>query len=155
MITLAHGLDHTRGAGASHAEGHSTVLDIGTRDIELDGRYLVEGIDAGGTLGIVFGRTATDVDNHPRVDILNLRIDVGAEIIDTLVLQPHTVEHTRSDFGHTGIVVALAWTQGGSFDDNAANLMQRHEVGKLQSIPESARCGHYRVGEFQVIYLYI
>ena len=60
------------------------------------------------------------------------------EVIDTLVLQSHAVEHPGRGLCHTGVVVALTGLQGRSFHDDATNPVKGHEIGKLQPIAEGA-----------------
>ena len=108
---------------------------------------VVERIDTGRTLGIVVDRGAAHIHNHLGADIAHLRIDMGTEVVDTLVLQTHTIEHARRRLGHTRIGVAVAGMEGGTLHDDAAKLMKRNQVGKLKTIAESARSGHYGVLE--------
>ena len=84
----------------------------------------------------------------------NLRIDVLAEVVGPLVLQPHAVEHARSRFGHARIVVALARLERGAFHDDGSYFFQRHEILKLQPIAEGAASRHHGIGQPQLIYLY-
>ena len=138
MITLANGLHHARSACTRDSESHSAILHIRTGDIQFDGRNLLERIDAGCALGIVVGRRTADVDNHIGIDVLNLRIDVLTEIIDTLVLKPYAVEHAAGCLGHTGVIIALTGTEGSALDNDAANAVEGHQVGELQPIAEGA-----------------
>ena len=71
------------------------------------------------------------VDNHIGINVLDLRINVRAEILHTLVLQTYAVEHALRRFSHTRIVVSLARLQGSALHDNTANLLQRNEIGKF------------------------
>ena len=152
MITLAHGTHYACRTSSGYAKSHTTLLYVGARYVKLDGRNLVKLVDAGSTLGIVVGRRAAHIYNHVCVDVLNLRIDVLAEIVYTLVLQAHTIEHTLRGLSHTGIVVALARIECGALNDDATYAVERHEVGKLQSISECSRCGHHGILQFQTAY---
>ena len=93
VITGTHGLHHTRSPSTGHTKGHTTVFHVRTTDIQLYRGNLVQRVDAGCTFGIVLWRRTADIDDHIRIDILNLRIDMLTEVIDTLVLQSHAVEH--------------------------------------------------------------
>ena len=53
VVSLPDGTNHTLGSGTCHTEGHTAVLDVGTRDIQLDGGNMLQRINAGSTLGIV------------------------------------------------------------------------------------------------------
>ena len=155
MVTAAHGLHHRCRSGAGDAKRHAAVLHVGARDVKLYGRYAVEFIDAGGALGIVFGRRTAHVDNHVGVNVLYLRIYMLAEIVHALVLQAHAVEHSAGGFGHTRIVVALARMQRSAFHDDAADAVEGHEVGKFQSVAKRSRCGHHGIFQAQSFYFYI
>ena len=61
---------------------------------------------------------------------------MGAEIIDTFVLQPHAVEHPHGSLCHSGIVISLTGMQGGALDDDAAKIVQIDEISKLKTISE-------------------
>lgn len=108
MVGSTDGTDNARRTLTGHTESHSTILNIRTADVHLDGRNTVQSVNTAGTLGIIGWTAATDVHNHIRVDVLNLRIDILNEIVDTLILQTHTVEHALGRLGHSRIVVALA-----------------------------------------------
>ena len=58
-ISGPHGADNRCGAFARHAESHAAILDVGTRDVELDGGDTVERSDARGTLGALAGAFIT------------------------------------------------------------------------------------------------
>ena len=109
----------------------------------------------GGTLGIVVGRGTAHVNDDVRADIFDFRIDVTAEIVHPFVLQPHTIEHSRSGFHHTRVVVALAGMQGGAFHDDAAQLMKWYKIGKLWSVAKRPGSGHHGILQLQSIYLYL
>ena len=94
------------------------------------------------------------VDYHIGVDILDLRIDMLAEIIYALILQAHTVEHSLWCLCHSGIVIALARLQRGALYNNAAYLVKRYKIGKLQSVTKSSRGCHHGILEFQMMYIY-
>ena len=154
MVSLAYGPDHAGSPLTGDSKGHAAILDVGTRYVELYGRNTLQGIDAGGALGIVLRRRAADIDNHIGVDVLNLRVDVLAEIVDTLVLQSHTVQHALCRLGHTGIVIALACMEGSAFDDDASQTVQGYEVLKLQPVAESPARRHHWVLQRQCAYIY-
>ena len=75
-----------------------------------------------------------------------------AEVVDTLVLQTHGIEHTRRRLGHTRIGVALTMVERGTLDDDTAETVEVYEVGKLGAVTECARCCHHRVGKFELAY---
>ena len=56
MVALAHGTHHTGCTLARNAKGHAAIFDIRTRYVEFNAWYVVERINAGGTLGIILGR---------------------------------------------------------------------------------------------------
>ena len=55
MIALANGPYHAGCSLARHAKGHSALFHVGTRNVQLDGWYVFQFVDAGSTLGIVVG----------------------------------------------------------------------------------------------------
>ena len=103
---------------------------------------MVERIDASGTLRIVLGSGSADVDDDVGVNVLDRRVDVVAEIIDAFVLQSHAVEHSFRRLHHARIVVAFAGVERRTFDDNAANAVEGHEIGKFKTVAERAGGGH-------------
>ena len=155
MITLTHSLHHTRRPSTGHTEGHTAVLHIRTRDIQFDGGNLLQRVDTGSTLGIVLRRRPAHVDDHVRVDILDLGVDLLTEIVHTLVLQTHAVQHSTGRLRHPGVVITLAGLQRRTLHDNAANTVQRHQVGKLQTVAEGARGRHHGILQRQILDLYI
>ena len=66
---------------------------------------------------------STHIDYHIGVDILYLRIDVLDEIIHSLVLQTHTVEHPRGGLRHAGIVVSFPMLERGTLDYDAPQFV--------------------------------
>ena len=152
MVSLAYGTHNACCASGCNAKRHTSLLYVRARDVKLDSWYIVESVYAGGTLGIIVWRRTAYVDNHIGVDILNLRIDVLAEVVYTLVLQTYAVEHTLGCFCHTWVVVALSWIERGTLDDDAADAVEWHKVGKLQTISECSRCGHYGILQLQTAY---
>ena len=52
---LAHGTHYAGSTSCSYAESHTALLYVRAADVELDGRNLVESVDAGGTFCIVVG----------------------------------------------------------------------------------------------------
>ena len=77
-----------------------------------------------------------------------------AEIVHTLVLQAHTVQHTTGRLCHTGIIVTLTRFERRTLHNNASNTIERHQVGKFQPIAKGARSRHHRVLQPQFSYLY-
>ena len=96
-----------------------------------------------------------NIDNHICINVLNLRIDVFAEIIHTFVLQSHTIEHALWSFSHTRIIITLTRFQSSTFHDNTTDFFQWYEIGKFQTISECAGSCHYRVLQLQIMYIYI
>ena len=154
MIALAHGTYYAGCTSCGNAESHTALLYVGAADVELDGRNIVESVDASSTLGIVVGRRTAYIDNHIGVDVFNLRIDVLAEVVDTLVLQTNAVEHTLCCLSHTRIVVALARIERSALNDDATYAVEWHEVGEFEAVAECSRCGHNGILEFQTAYFY-
>ena len=113
------------------------MLHIGAGDIELDGGDGAEFVDAGGALSVVFHGGAADIDDEVGVDILDLGIDVLAEVIDALVLQSDAVEHTAGGLVHAWVVIALAVVEGGALDDDGAYLVEWYEVLKLYAVADA------------------
>ena len=155
MIALTNSPDHALGTCTGHAKGHTAVFHVRTRDIQFNRRNPFERINTCCTLSIVIRRRAADVDNHIGVNILDLRIDVFAEVINALVLKAHTVEHAHRRLSHARIVVALTWMQSGSLHDDTAQLVERHKILKLKSIAEGARGRHHGILQLQILYLYV
>ena len=106
-----------------------------------------------GTRCIIIGRTAADIDDEMRVDVLDLGIDVVAEILHPFVLQPDTVEHSLWRFCHAWIVVAFSMMECGAFDDDGSYVFEVDEVGIFHSISERARSGHDGVLELEFTYI--
>ena len=131
LINLSHCLHHAGCTLAGYTESHAAILHVRTGDVQLYGRNLIQLVDARSTLGITLRRMSAHVDNHIGINVLNLRINVRAEILHTLVLQTYAVEHALRRFSHTRIVVSLARLQGSALHDNTANLLQRNEIGKF------------------------
>ena len=154
MIALAHGTHYAGCTSCGNAESHTALLYVRAADVELDGRNIVESVDAGGTFCIVVGRRTAYIDNHVGVDVLYLRIDVLAEVVDTLVLQTDAVEHTLCCLSHTRIVVALARIERSALNDDATYAVERYEVGEFEAVAECSRCGHNGILEFQTAYFY-
>ena len=75
------------------------------------------------------------------------------EVVNTLVLQSHTIQHTTGRFCHSRIVVTLTWFQCRPFHDDATNTIQRHKVSKLQSVAKRARSRHHRILQRQSAYI--
>ena len=84
--------------------------------------------------------------------ILDGGIDFLAEVVYSLVLKPHGIEHTRRRLGHTGIGVAFTVVEGGTLDDDTAKAVEVYKIGKLGAVTKCARCCHHRVGKFELAY---
>ena len=108
MIHLADSTHHAGYSLATNAESHTALLDIGTGDVQLDGRNLVQGLDLFGTGHVVVDGRTRDIDQYPRIILANFGVNMLDKIVHALVLQPHGIEHARRSFGHTGIGIALA-----------------------------------------------
>ena len=78
-----------------------------------------------------------------------------AEIVNTLVLQSHTVEHSHRSFSHAWIIVTLTRLKRCTLHDNTSNTIKWNEIGKFKSISECARCCHHRILQMQIIYFYV
>ena len=129
------------------------MLDVGAGDIQLNGRDMLQLVDTGRTLGIILGTNAGDIHNHVGADILNLRIDMLAEVIHTLVLKTYAIEHSLCRLCHTGIGISLAGLQRSAFDDDTANIFQVHEILELQTVAECSAGGHYGIAELKACYV--
>ena len=138
MITLAHGSHHTGSSLACHSKRHSAVFHVRAGDIQFYRRNLVESVYPCRTFCIILWRRTAYVHYHIGVDILYLRIYVLTEIVNALVLQSHTVEHSRCRLCHSRIVVALSRMQGGALHDNAAYLTKFHEISIFRTVSECA-----------------
>ena len=77
-----------------------------------------------------------------------------AEVVHSLVLQSHAVEHSRRCLSHSGIVVSLTRLQSRAFYDDAAYLVEAHEVGVFQSVTECAGGCHHRILQPEPVYSY-
>ena len=154
VIHLAHRLYHTCSTLAGNAESHTSILYVRAGNIQLDGRNLIQLIHTCRTLRIALRRVSAHVYDHIGIDVLNLRIDVLAEVLHTLVLKSHTVEHSLWSFSHAWIVISLAWFQGSTLYDDTSDFLQRNEISKLQSVAESSRCSHHWILQLQILYIY-
>ena len=67
------------------------------------------------------------------------------KVVNALVLKSHTVKHALCRFHHSRVVVALSRIKRCTFYYYATYAFKRHEVSKLNTISESARCCHHRV----------
>ena len=129
------------------------MLDVWTGDIQLDGMDMLQFAHTSGAFGIVLRTVARHVHHHLGGQRLHLGIDMSAEVIHALVLQPHAVEHPLRRFGHTGIGVALAWMQGGTLHDNASQLTEVNQVGVLEAVTKRAAGGHHGILERETAYM--
>ena len=98
VVTGTHGLDHTRRPSTGYTKRHATLLDIRTGNVQLNGRNILQVIDACRTFSIIFWRRTTDIDNHIGVNVFDFRINMLTKIIHSLVLQPYAIQHTRGGF---------------------------------------------------------
>ena len=154
MIALTHGPHHAGSSLTTRTEGHTTLLHIRTGYVQLDGRDLLKRINASSAFCIVVRCRAAHVNDNVCIDVLHLRIDVLAEVVDTFVLQAHTVQHATGRLCHARIVIALTRMQRCSFHDDTANLIKWHKILKLQPITKRSRCCHHRILHRQLSYIY-
>jgi hypothetical protein len=115
---------------------------------------MVQSVNTGCTLGVILWRRATYVDDIITASGQQLGIDVLAEIVDTLILESHTVEHALRGLGHAWIVVALARLQRGALHNDATNLTEIYKVLKLKTIAKCSRGGHHRIFQLECAYIY-
>ena len=146
---------HTCRSFTGDAKGHASALHIGAGYVQLDARNGGQRSDAGSTGCIVLGRMSGHVDQHIGLQILQLRINLFTEIIGSLVLQSHTVEHARRGFRHARIIVAFARCQSGSLDNKPAQAVQVNKIGELQAVAKGAGSRHHGIFQIQSAYLYI
>ena len=76
------------------------------------------------------------------------------EVVNTLVLQTHTVQHTTGDLCHTRIVVTLTRLQRRTFYDNATQTSEVYKILKLNTIAKRTTGSHYWVLQTQRAYIY-
>ena len=154
LVCFANSLHYAGCALGCCAEGHSSVFHIGARDIEFYCWNAIEFINSPCTFGIILGAIARYIDNHIGFDVLYLRIDMLAEVINTFVLQAYTVEHTLCRLRHSGIGIALAGLQGGALDDNTSQLTQVYEVLIFYSVAKGTAGCQHGVDKVQACYVY-
>ena len=154
MISLTHSLNHAGSTLWSYSEGHTALLYVRTGDVQLNGRNMLQLVNTGCTLGIILRTGTGHIHNHIGVDVLNLRINVLAEIIHSLVLQSNAVEHSRCGLSHTRIRISLTRVQCGSLNDDTTQVFQIDEICKLQTVAECTGSGHHRILQIQSSNLY-
>ena len=153
IVHLTNGFHHLTSTLCSYSERHTPLLHIRARDIEFDSRYRIQFVDTSSTCSIIV-RTATRyVNNHVGRDIFYFRINMLAEVIHTLVLQSHTIQHTACCFSHSWVVVPFARIQRRTLHDDTTNLREIDQISKLQPISECTRCCHYRIHHLQPCYI--
>ena len=108
MITLTYSPNYACRPLTSHSEGHTAVFHVRTRYIQFYCRDILQSIYSCGTFRIIFRRRATYIHNHVRVDILYFRVNMFTEVVHTLILEPHAIQHPRSCFCHTRIIITLS-----------------------------------------------
>ena len=67
------------------------------------------------------------------------------EIVDTLVLKAHTIEHALGCLCHTGIIVTFTGMQRCTLDNDATQAIKGDEISKLQPVAKGARGCHYGI----------
>ena len=77
------------------------------------------------------------------------------EVVDTLILQTNTIQHTTGSLSHTWIVISLTRIQCCTLYDDATYTVKGHKISKFQTIAKSAGCRHYGVLQRKTAYLYI
>ena len=77
------------------------------------------------------------------------------EVVHTLVLQTHTVQHATGRFCHTGVVITFTRMQSRSFDDDTANAIQWYKISKFKAIAKRTGGSHDWILQREASYAYI
>ena len=115
------------------------MFNVGARDVDFDGIHLVKRGELLAHRHVVIDRRPRDIDNQLAVIILDMRVDVTDEMVDTLVLQAYGIEHTRRRFGHAWIGIAFTRIEGGALYDISSETVEVDEVSKLSPIAKCPR----------------
>ena len=120
-------------------------------DVQLDAGDVVELINHLSHVTVLLDGGAADIDKYLGINILDARIDLAAESLDTHILQSHGIEHARMGLGHAGIGVALTTLAYSAFDDDTAQTGEVDKVGELLAIAEGAGGGHHGILQRDIV----
>ena len=149
MVSLTNSLYHAGSSSTSHAKGHTTILHVRTRDIQLDSRNMLQRIHTSSTLCIILWRGTTDIHNIIALRRQQLGINMLTEIIHALILQAYAVQHTLWRLCHSRIVIALTRFQCSTLYYDTTNTFKIYKILELQTIAKRTRGSHHRVLHFQ------
>src|SRR6266851_5103404 len=149
ISSLAYGVGHRSGGARIVAEVKSALLDIRTRDVDLETGHTSHAVEPRGQLAIFRRALAIDVHEDGEVPLRPLRRVVADQPVDARTLEADRVEHAGRGLGDARRRRAGSRSQEDAFGDNRAKrtpLQQRH----LSSVAERSRSGENRSSQFQV-----
>ncbi len=139
--SLADSLHDRGGSVAGGSESHAALFHIGTRYVQFNGVYSRQLRYALGCGNVLLHRRARHIHHYLGVKRLEFRIYLCGEMLHALVLKPHSVQHTRGRFSHTGVGIAFARLKRRALDYKAAKTLQIEEISVFKSVAECTRRG--------------
>ena len=146
---LADGADDGVRAGEAAAERDAAFLDVGARDVQLEGGDALRVAQDARELDILVDRRPADVDEDDRAAIAELGQFLAHEAVHADALQADRVQHARRGFDDAGRRVAFALRQEQSFDRNAAERREIDDVAVLDAVAEAPAGRDERIRESQ------
>ena len=75
------------------------------------------------------------------------------KILNALVLEAHTIQHSARSLGHTRIVIALSRLIGRTLHDDTAYATKVHYILELNAVTKRPACRHHRITKLKPSYI--
>ena len=128
------------------AEGDGALLDIGTRDIDLEHVHCLL-LQAPDNVQIVLYALAADIDDHFRVHAFQKSQIAFDEDLHARILQADGIEHTGTDLCHARRGITRPRDIGNTFGNDTAQPAKVDEFRILKPGPKGSRSREHRIFE--------